>query len=299
MSTQLERLRQRLDDRTAAIGVAGLGYVGLPLAIELARTGFRVTGVDPDPERVAGILRGESHVEDVPAAAVATAVGSGHLVARTSWDGGEPPDAFVICVPTPFTANREPDLSYVRAATEDIARRLRPGSLVVLESTTYPGTTEEVLLPILGAGGLVVGRDFALAYSPERIDPGNSHYRVTNTPKLVGGVTPTCTTLAQALYEKVVIKVVPVSSPRVAETAKLLENIFRNVNIALVNELAMLCDRMGVDVWEVIEAAATKPFGFMSFRPGPGVDGRPFGFLRWMRETRPRPASIASFFAER
>ncbi|MGH9026838.1 MAG: nucleotide sugar dehydrogenase, partial [Acidimicrobiia bacterium] len=163
--------------------------------------------------------------------------------------------------------------SYVRAATEEIGRRLRPGRLVVLESTTYPGTTEEVLLPILGTGGLAVGRDFALAYSPERVDPGNSHYRVTNTPKLVGGVTPTCTALAQALYEKVVIKVVPVSSPRVAETAKLLENIFRNVNIALVNELAMLCDRMGVDVWEVIEAAATKPFGFMSFRPGPGVGG--------------------------
>jgi UDP-N-acetyl-D-glucosamine dehydrogenase len=270
---QLEALRRRFDDRTATIGVAGLGYVGLPLAVELVRAGFRVTGVDPDADRVAGILRGESHVGDVPAAAVAAAVDGGHLEARTSWDGGELPDAIIICVPTPFTSNREPDLSYVRAATGEIARVLRPGRLIVLESTTYPGTTDEVLLPILAANGLVVGRDFGLAYSPERVDPGNRDYHVTNTPKLVGGVTPVCTALAQALYEKVVIKVVPVSCPRVAETAKLLENIFRNVNIALVNELAMLCDRMGVDVWEVVEAAATKPFGFMSFQPGPGVGG--------------------------
>jgi UDP-N-acetyl-D-glucosamine dehydrogenase len=179
----------------------------------------------------------------------------------------------VICVPTPLTPNREPDLSYVRAAGGEVARRLRAGQLVVLESTTYPGTTEEVLLPLLEAGGHRVGRDLALAYSPERVDPGNPRYHVANTPKLVGGVTPTCTALAQALYEKAVVKVVPVSGPRVAETAKLLENVFRNVNIALVNELAMLCDRMGIDVWEVVEAAGTKPFGFMRFQPGPGVGG--------------------------
>ncbi len=269
----LEALRARLADGSAAVGVAGLGYVGLPLAVELARAGFRVTGIDRDAERVQRVRRGASHIADVAAPAVAELVSAGRLQATASWDAAASLDAIVICVPTPFTPRREPDLSFVRAATAEVARRLRPGQLVVLESTTYPGTTEEVLLPILAAGGLRVGRDFALAYSPERVDPGNRDYHVANTPKLVGGVTPTCTALAQALYEKAVVKVVPVSSPRVAETAKLLENIFRNVNIALVNELAMLCDRMGVDVWEVVEAAATKPFGFLSFQPGPGVGG--------------------------
>jgi UDP-N-acetyl-D-glucosamine dehydrogenase len=269
----LAALRVRLTDGRAAVGVAGLGYVGLPLAVELARAGFRVTGIDPDTERVRAIARGESPIEALPADAVAELVHAGRLEATSGWDVTPTLDAIVICVPTPLTANREPDLSFVRAAAAEVADRLRPGQLVVLESTTYPGTTEEVLLPLLEAGGLRAGQDFALAYSPERVDPGNPHYHVANTPKLVGGVTPTCTTLAQALYEKAVIKVVPVSSPRVAETAKLLENVFRNVNIALVNELAMLCDRMGVDVWEVVEAAATKPFGFMRFQPGPGVGG--------------------------
>ncbi|HEX2501628.1 MAG TPA: nucleotide sugar dehydrogenase [Methylomirabilota bacterium] len=269
----LAALRVRLTDGRAAVGVAGLGYVGLPLAVELARAGFRVTGIDPDTERVRAIARGESPIEALPADAVAELVHAGRLEATSGWDVTPTLDAIVICVPTPLTANREPDLSFVRAAAAEVADRLRPGQLVVLESTTYPGTTEEVLLPLLESGGLRAGQDFALAYSPERVDPGNPHYHVANTPKLVGGVTPTCTTLAQALYEKAVIKVVPVSSPRVAETAKLLENVFRNVNIALVNELAMLCDRMGVDVWEVVEAAATKPFGFMRFQPGPGVGG--------------------------
>jgi len=254
--------------------VAGLGYVGLPLAVELARVGFQVTGVDPDPERVGVVARGESPIEALPSAGVAEVVRAGHLRATSTWDDAQTFDAIVICVPTPLTPNREPDLAFVRAAGTEVARRLRPGQLVVLESTTYPGTTEEVLLPLLAAGGLQVGRDFALAYSPERVDPGNPHYHVANTPKLVGGVTPTCTALAQTLYEKVVIKLVPVSGPRVAETAKLLENVFRNVNIALVNEMAMLCDRMGIDIWEVVEAAATKPFGFMRFQPGPGVGGR-------------------------
>jgi UDP-N-acetyl-D-glucosamine dehydrogenase len=271
--TPLERLRARLADGRAAVGVVGLGYVGLPLAVELARAGFQVTGIDSDAARVEAIARGESYVEDVPARLVAELVREGRLRATSGWDGAAALDAIVICVPTPFTPNREPDLSFVRAVVGDVARQLRPGQLVVLESTTYPGTTEEILRPALEAGGLRAGRDFALAYSPERVDPGNPNYHVANTPKLVGGVTPTCTALAQALYQKAVIKVVPLSGPRVAETAKLLENIFRNVNIALVNELAMLCDRLGVDVWEVVEAAATKPFGFMSFRPGPGVGG--------------------------
>jgi UDP-N-acetyl-D-glucosamine dehydrogenase len=269
----LAALRARLTDGTAAIGVAGLGYVGLPLAVELARAGFQVTGMDPDPERVRVVARGESPIEALPAAGVAEVVRAGRLQATADWDDARTFDAIIICVPTPLTPNGEPDLAFVRAAGTEAARRLRLGQLVVLESTTYPGTTEEVLLPLLAAGGLQVGRDFALAYSPERVDPGNPHYHVGNTPKLVGGVTPACTALAQALYEKVVIKVVPVSGPRVAETAKLLENVFRNVNIALVNEMAMLCDRMGIDIWEVVEAASTKPFGFMRFLPGPGVGG--------------------------
>ncbi len=269
----MDRLRSRIDDRSAVVGVAGLGYVGLPLAVEFARAGFRVVGIEPDAARVASVRRGESYVGDVRSEEVASAVRAGRLSAQASWDGAEALDVAIICVPTPFNANREPDLSYVRAAVEGIAGRLRPGQLVVLESTTYPGTTEEVLLPMLSRGGLRVGRDFSLAYSPERVDPGNRDYQIASTPKVVGGVTPLCTSLAAALYEKAVIKVVPVSSPKVAETAKLLENIFRNVNIALVNELAMLCDRMGISVWEVVEAAATKPFGFMSFQPGPGVGG--------------------------
>ena len=269
----LAALRARLTDGRGAVGVAGLGYVGLPLAVELARAGFSVTGIDPDTERARSVGRGESHIEALPAGAVSELVQAGRLRAVSEWDDAGALDAIVICVPTPLTPNREPDLSFVRAAGTEVARRLRPGQLVVLESTTYPGTTEEILLPLLAAGGLRVGQDFALAYSPERVDPGNPQYHVANTPKLVGGVTPVCTALAQALYQHAVSKVVPVSGPRVAETAKLLENVFRNVNIALVNELAMLCDRMGVDVWEVIEAAATKPFGFMRFLPGPGVGG--------------------------
>ncbi len=265
--------RARIDDRSAAVGVAGLGYVGLPLAVEFARAGFRVMGIDPDAARVDFVNRGESYIDDVRSGDVSGAVQAGRLSARCAWDGAETLDAIIICVPTPFNVNREPNLSFVLGAADEIARRLRPGQLVVLESTTYPGTTDEVLLPILERGGLRVGRDFCLAYSPERVDPGNRDYHIANTPKLVGGVTPVCRDLATALYGAVVTKVVPVSSPRVAETAKLLENIFRNVNIALVNELAMLCDRMQIDVWEVVDAAGTKPFGFMSFRPGPGVGG--------------------------
>jgi UDP-N-acetyl-D-glucosamine dehydrogenase len=269
----LDTLGARLGDRSARVGVAGLGYVGLPLAVELARAGFAVTGIDVDPERVAAVGRGESHIPDVPSAEVAAAVRAGRLGAVTAWDAVATLDAIVICVPTPATAHREPDLSYVQAAGAEIAGRLRPGQLIVLESTVYPGATEEVLRPLLEAGGLRAGRDFALAYSPERADPGNRDYQVANTPKLVGGVTPACTALAAQLYAPIVVKIVAVSSSRVAEMAKLLENIFRNVNIALVNELAMLCDRMGIDVWEVVEAAASKPFGFMSFQPGPGVGG--------------------------
>ncbi len=273
MSDPMVELRARIEDRRAVVGVAGLGYVGLPLAVEFARAGFKVVGVDSDLERVAEVNAGRSYVGDVPPEDIQAAQRAGRLHADSSWEVASSLDALVVCVPTPFDANREPDLSFVRAATEEIGRRLRPGQLIVLESTTYPGTTEEVVRPILERGGLRAGRDFALAYSPERVDPGNREYHIASTPKLVGGVTALCTALTAALYEKAVIKVVPVSSPRVAEMAKLLENIFRNVNIALVNELAMLCDRMRINVWEVVEAAATKPFGFMSFQPGPGVGG--------------------------
>ncbi len=251
----------------------GLGYVGLPLAVEFGKAGFPVTGIDVDPKKVERIARGESYIEDVPGDEVAELVRAGRLTATSDWSTTSELDAIVICVPTPFNRNKEPDLSYVVGAAEHVAKRLRRGQLVVLESTTYPGTTEEVLLPILGAGGLQVGADFALAYSPERVDPGNRVYQVANTPKLVGGVTPRCSALAALLYRAIVVKVMPLSSPRTAEMAKLLENIFRNVNIALVNELTMLCDRMRIDIWEVVEAAASKPFGFMSFLPGPGVGG--------------------------
>jgi UDP-N-acetyl-D-glucosamine dehydrogenase len=253
--------------------VVGLGYVGLPLAVEFGKAGFPVTGIDVDPRKVERIARGESYIEDVPGDEVAALVRDGRLQATTDWAVTSELDAVIICVPTPFNRNKEPDLSYVVGAAEHVAKGLRRGQLVVLESTTYPGTTEEVLLPILSAGGLQVGADFALAYSPERVDPGNRVYQVANTPKLVGGVTPRCSALAALLYRSVIVKVMPLSSPRTAEMAKLLENIFRNVNIALVNELAMLCDRMRIDIWEVVEAAGTKPFGFMSFMPGPGVGG--------------------------
>jgi UDP-N-acetyl-D-glucosamine dehydrogenase len=273
LSPTLSALLGRITDRRATVGVVGLGYVGLPLAVELARAGFVVTGIDRDPGRAGGVARGESHVGDVPGEELAALVRAGRLAARTAWGAGPGPDVVLVAVPTPTTRHREPDLSAVREAAAELAPGVRPGQLVVLESTTYPGTTEEVLLPAVTAGGLRAGHDVAVAYSPERVDPGSPGHGIAATPKLVGGVTAACTTLARTFYETAVTKVIPVSSPRVAEMAKLLENTFRNVNIALVNELAMLCDRMGLDVWEVVEAAGTKPFGFMPFTPGPGVGG--------------------------
>jgi UDP-N-acetyl-D-glucosamine dehydrogenase len=269
----LDRLESAIERREARIGIVGLGYVGLPLAVEFAKAGFPVVGIDADVTKVEAIQRGECYIEDVNADEVRGLVQSGRLTSTADWDAAGRADVLVICVPTPFNRNKEPDLSAVTSATQEIARRLRRDQLVVLESTTYPGTTEEVLLPILSQGGLRAGPDFCLAYSPERVDPGNRVFQISNTPKLVGGVTARCARLAATLYRAVVVKVVPMSTPRAAEMAKLLENIFRNVNIALVNELTMLCDRMELDIWEVVEAAATKPFGFMSFQPGPGVGG--------------------------
>jgi UDP-N-acetyl-D-glucosamine dehydrogenase len=267
------------------VAIVGAGYVGLPLGRCFAEAGIPVVLVDIDAERVEAINRGESHVEDVPSETLRALLEAGTLSATTNYDAVRDTDAIVVALPTPLSANREPDLTIVMSATREVGRRLRTGHLVSLESTTYPGTTREEVLPILAGSGLEVGKDFYLAFSPERIDPGREDWTVKTTPKVVGGVTPACTEKAVAFYKRAIDTVVSVSSPEAAELTKLLENIFRSVNIALVNELAQLCDRMHVDVWEVVEAAATKPFGFMSFKPGPGLGGHclpvdPF-YLAW------------------
>jgi UDP-N-acetyl-D-glucosamine dehydrogenase len=271
--------------RRARAGVIGLGYVGLPLAVELARAGFTTTGIDLDPEKVRAINEGRSYIDDVPSRVVSELRSADTLQASLDFDVVARLDTVNICVPTPLRKTKDPDLSFIVAATEAVARRLHPGMLIVLESTTYPGTTDELVLPILQSTGLKAGSDFFLAFSPERIDPGNQKFQTRNVPKVVGGVSPDCTVLAAALYEAAIETVVPVSSPRVAEMVKLLENTFRAVNIGLVNEIALMCDRLGIDVWEVVRAAATKPFGFMPFHPGPGLGGHcipvdPF-YLSW------------------
>ncbi len=253
------------------IGIVGLGYVGLPLAVAFAEAGHEVVGYDVDDERIERLSRGESDIEDVQPERLAAL--ADRFDATCDAERLGPCDAILICVPTPLAAEREPDLTYVRASAETIAGILREGQLVVLESTTYPGTTREELLPLLEAGGLEVGTGFHLAYSPERIDPGRSDHQIASTPKVVGGITPACVERAVAVYSEVCDEVVAVSSPEAAELSKLLENIFRSVNIALVNELAQLTDRLGIDIWEVIDAASSKPFGFMRFEPGPGMGG--------------------------
>ncbi len=285
MNTDLET---RIRERTAQVCVIGLGYVGLPLATEFAEAGFHVTGVDLDATKIEAVGAGLSYIPDVPASRIALLVQVGKLAATTDYQAIDPsPDVVFICVPTPYTTLKVPDLSYITEATNSIAAALRPGQLIVLESTTYPGTTEEMVLPILeGAGDLLHERDFFLAFSPERIDPGHAHYDIGTVTKVVGGAGPKGAHLASLLFESVAPgKVHTVSSARAAEMAKLLENTFRSVNIALVNELAMLAERMGLDIWEVIDAASTKPFGFMPFYPGPGVGGHcipvdPF-YLSW------------------
>ncbi len=255
------------------VGVVGLGYVGLPLAVEFARGGLHVVGVDVEPTRVEGLNQGNSHILDVHSEELAPLVSAGKLKAATDFGALAAVDAICICVPTPLRKSLDPDISYIVQAAEEVSRILKPGMLIVLESTTYPGTTEEVLLPKLEESGLKAGKDFHLAFSPERVDPGNQRFTTRNTPKVVGGVTPACGERAAALYKHAVDHVVPVNSARAAEMVKLLENTFRAINIGLVNELAIICDRLGVDVWEVIEAAKTKPFGFMPFYPGPGLGG--------------------------
>jgi UDP-N-acetyl-D-glucosamine dehydrogenase len=267
----LEKVRAK----RVTVAVVGLGYVGLPLAVGFARAGVRVWGIDVNLDRVASINRGESHIPDVPTATLAPLIQDGHLRASTEFTTCMDADATVICVPTPFNRMKAPDLSFIESASRSLAPHVAPGALVVLQSTTYPGTTEELVRPILEAPGRKAGENFLLAFSPERIDPGNKQYSAHNTPKVVGGIDGPSTEAAAALFG---ILVAPehihrVSTPRVAEMCKLLENIFRSVNIALVNELTKLCDRMQIDIWEVIDAAATKPFGFMPFYPGPGVGG--------------------------
>ncbi len=290
-------LRRRIDAGELTIGVIGLGYVGLPLCCTIAEAGLRVAGFDVDAEKLEKLDRGESYIQTISSERVQGVLSRDDIRALAESDGRHAfvptsdmsrladCDAILICVPTPLTADREPDLSYVIQTAETIAEHLRPGQLVVLESTTYPGTTDEIVLPILEKKGLQAGTDFALAFSPEREDPGNASFETKTIPKLVGGVTPLCGSLAAALYRAFITSVEPVANARVAESAKLLENIFRSVNIALVNELKMLFDRMGIDVWEVVRAASTKPFGYMPFFPGPGLGGHcipvdPF-YLTW------------------
>jgi UDP-N-acetyl-D-glucosamine dehydrogenase len=268
-----EQLLKLLSEKRARVGVIGLGYVGLPLAVEFARAGFQATGFEVDERKAATLNAGRSYIGDVPSAVVGELVAAGKLSATTDFEQLRDCDAIVICVPTPLRKTKEPDVSYILAAAEEIQKRLRRGQLIILESTTYPGTTDEVLLPMFEEAGLQLDRDFLLAFSPERVDPGNPKFQTHNIPKVVGGVTDDSTAVASQFYAQIVNEVYPVSSARVAEAAKLLENTFRAVNIGMANEMARLCYALSIDTWEVIRAAATKPFGFMPFYPGPGIGG--------------------------
>jgi UDP-N-acetyl-D-glucosamine dehydrogenase len=268
-----DQLLARIRNRDATVGIVGLGYVGLPLAMEFARAGFHVIGYDVSAHRVRDLMAGNSHIQDVPSKEVAEHVKAKRFEATADPTRLRECDAVSIAVPTPLSKTRDPDMSYVNAATETVAANSHPGMVIVLESTTYPGTTREVLQPRLEQAGLRVGEDVFLAFSPERVDPGNPTWHTKNTPKVVGGITDACTEVACALYEVCIDTVVPVASAEAAELVKLLENTFRAVNIGLVNEMAIICDKLGVDVWEVIDAAATKPFGYMKFTPGPGIGG--------------------------
>ncbi len=280
-----EELKAKFKAHTAVVAVVGIGYVGLPLAVEKAKVGFPVIGIDRSEERVGMVNRGENYIRDVKDGELKKVVLDGKLSTSTDFSELSKADVVIICVPTPLTIHREPDLQYIENVTGEIAEHLRPGQLISLESTTYPGTTEEVILPKLAATGLEVGKDFFLVHSPERVDPGNKRYSTRNTNKLVGGVTEACTDVAAAFYGETIVKVIRCSSPAIAEMAKVFENTYRAVNIALVNEMALLCDRMGISVWEMLDAAFTKPFGIQPFYPGPGVGGHcipvdPF-YLAW------------------
>jgi UDP-N-acetyl-D-glucosamine dehydrogenase len=291
-------LEEKIRSRTARVGIVGLGYVGLPLAVEFAHAGFSVTGIDLSEQKTRSVNAGQSYIGDISTSAVAKLVEAGKLRATNDFSVVAELDTINICVPTPLRKTKDPDMSYIVSACEEIAKYIHPGTLIILESTTYPGTTEELVLPMLTASGLKVGEDFFLCFSPERVDPGNPKYQTKNIPKVVGGTTATCTEVGRLFYAQALQTVVPVSSTQVAEMVKLLENTFRMINIGLVNEIAMMCDRIGINVWEVIDAAATKPFGFMPFYPGPGLGGHcipidPF-YLSW----KTKQAGIEARFIE-
>jgi UDP-N-acetyl-D-glucosamine dehydrogenase len=293
-----EIAREKIETRTARVGIVGLGYVGLPLAVEFARRGFSVTGIDVSEAKVKRLNAADSYIGDVPSAVIEPLIASRQLTATADFSVVRELDTINICVPTPLRKTKDPDMSYIVSACQEIAKYLHPGMLIILESTTYPGTTDELVRPMLEKSGLEAGRDFFLCFSPERVDPGNPTHQTGNIPKVVGGITPECTELGKLFYSQALERVVPVSSTQVAEMVKLLENTFRMINIGLVNELALMCGRMGIDVWEVIDAAATKPFGFMPFYPGPGLGGHcipidPF-YLAW----KTRQAGIEARFIE-
>jgi len=298
LETHAQQLEAKLRSKTAQVGIVGLGYVGLPLGVEFAKAGFTVTGIDIGESKVAQVNAGESYVLDVPTPVLAPLVEAGKLRATGDFSAIANLDTINICVPTPLRKTKDPDMSYIDAACREIAKYIHPGMLIILESTTYPGTTDEFVLPLLEKSGLRVGKDFFLCFSPERVDPGNPQYQTVNIPKVVGGITEACTAMGSLFYSSALDRVVPVSSTRVAEMVKLLENTFRMINIGLVNELALMCDRMGINVWEVIDAAATKPFGYMPFYPGPGLGGHcipidPF-YLSW----KTRQAGFEARFIE-
>jgi len=293
-----EMLTEKITSRTARVGIVGLGYVGLPLAVEFARAGFQVTGIDVSEDKIRRVNVGDSYVGDIPSAILKPLVDAGKLRATTDFSAVRDLDTINICVPTPLRKTKDPDMSYIVSSCQEIAKHFHGGMLVILESTTYPGTTDELVLPMLAESGLQVGRDFFLCFSPERVDPGNPTFQTANIPKVVGGHTAACTEMGRLFYSQALEHVVPVSGTRVAEMVKLLENTFRMINIGLVNEIAMMCDRIGINVWEVIEAAATKPFGFMPFYPGPGLGGHcipidPF-YLSW----KTKQAGIEARFIE-
>ena len=291
-------LEDRIASRRARVGIVGLGYVGLPLAVEFAKAGFSVTGIDVQAGKISRVNAGDSYVGDVPSPVLSQLVQEGRLRATTDFAAVRDLDTINICVPTPLRKTKDPDMSYIVSSCEEILKYLHAGMLIILESTTYPGTTDELLLPMFEKSGLRAGRDFFLCFSPERVDPGNPKFQTANIPKVVGGVTPACTEMGRLFYSQALAKVVPVSSTQVAEMVKLLENTFRMINIGLVNEIALMCDRIGINVWEVIDAAATKPFGFMPFYPGPGLGGHcipidPF-YLSW----KTKQAGIEARFIE-
>ncbi len=297
-TTTAEALRQKITSRTARVGILGLGYVGLPLAVEFARAGFEVVGIDVQQRRTESLNLGVSYVQDVPSETISSLVDSGRFRATSDFSVIAELDSINICVPTPLRKTKDPDMSYIVAACQEIAKYLHPGLLIILESTSYPGTTDELLLPLFERPDRKAGEDFFLCFSPERVDPGNTRYQTSNIPKVVGGITSRCTEIGSLFYQQALEKVVPVSSTKVAEMVKLLENTFRMINIGLVNEMAIMCDRMGINVWEVIEGAATKPFGFMPFYPGPGLGGHcipidPF-YLSW----KTKQAGIEARFIE-